>query len=183
MTHLSQIARTAAATALIGATMIASTIVPAEASGKISPEQFARRICQSVIRVQPGVSEFDGCVSSLTDSAQSISRGRAVAQARDVCFARGLKPGSTDLNLCLLRAADTKADPDAIDLPDTAGVAAGMTNDPQSSKSYFVVSSDTKIHREQEACARLGFDPAFGAFANCVANLQGTLQGIDMSGG
>jgi hypothetical protein len=183
MTHLSQIARTVAAAALIGAATIASTIAPAEASGKTSPEQFARQICQSVIRVRPGVGQFDGCVSSLTDSAQSISRGRAVAQARDVCFAQGLKRGSADLSLCLLKAADTRPGPDAIELPDPASVVAVMTDDTQSSKSYFAVSSDTKIHREQEACARLGFDPAYAAFANCVANLQSTLQGIDMSGG
>jgi len=183
MTLFTKIARTQAAAALIGAITVASMVAPAQASGKTGAEQLARQVCQSVIRVRPGVSQFDGCVSSLVDSLESASRGRAVSQARDVCFAQGIKPGSADLSLCLLRAADTKLDPDAINLPDTASVAAGMTDDPQSSKSYFAVSSDTIRRRERQACARLGFDPAYGAFANCVANLQSSLQGIDMSGG
>jgi hypothetical protein len=181
MTFFTQMVRAPAAV-LIGAITVASIAAPAQASGKTGAELLVRQACQSVIRVQPGESYFEGCVSSLADSLESASRARAVAQARDVCFALGLKPRSADLSLCLLKAADTKPGPDA-ELPDTASMAIGVADDPQSSKSYFAVSSDTKIHREQEACARLGFDPAYAAFANCVANLQSTLQGIDMSGG
>ncbi len=183
MTLFTHLARTQAAAALIGAITVAGMIAPAQASGKTGAEQLVRQACQSVIRVQPGESQFDGCVSSLADSLESANRGRAVAQARDVCFAQGLKPRSADLSLCLLTAADAKPGPDAIELPDTASMMTGAADDPQSSKSYFVVSSDTKIHREREACARLGFDPAFAAFANCVANLQSSLQGSDTSGG
>jgi hypothetical protein len=50
---------------------------------------------------------------------------------------------------------------------------------PTSSGSNFSASFDTVLRREQHACARLGFDPAFGAFANCVADLQGALQRTD----
>ena len=177
MTHLAYIARTHAAAALIGTIAITSMIVPAQASGKKGTERLARQVCQSVIRVQPGESHFDGCVSSLADSLENVSRARTVTQARDACFAQ--KPNSVNLNLCLLKAADTRPDPDAIELPDTASVLAGIADDPQSSKSYFAATPDTKFRREQQACARLGFDPAFGAFANCVANLQSTLQAAD----
>ena len=180
MSHYAEIARSHAAVALIGAMAIASMIAPAQAADLTGSEQLVHQICQTVIRVQPGESEFDGCVSSLADSVESASRGRAVAQARDVCFEQGLKPGSADLSLCLLRAADTMPGPGTVDLPGTASVATA--DDPRSANSYFAVSPDTKFRREQQACARLGFDPAFAAFANCVANLQSTLQAIDMSG-
>jgi hypothetical protein len=182
MTHFAKTAGTGAATALIGAIAIAGLIVPAQASGKTGTEQFAGQICQSVVRVQPGESEFEGCVSSLASSMESVSRNRAVARARDACFAQRPAPGSTILNLCLLRAADTKPDPTAVELPDIASATAGVANDPQFTKSYFAVTPDAKFRREQQACARLGFDPAFGTFANCVADLQSTLQGIDTAG-
>jgi hypothetical protein len=179
MTHFAQSIRTRAAVALFGAIAIASMAAPVEASGKPGAEQFAGQICQSIIRVQPGESQFDGCVSSLTDSLESARGERAVVQARHACFAQGLRSGSADLSLCLLRAADTKPGPGAIELPAIASVTVGIMDDPQSSKSYFAVSPDTKFRRDQQACARLGFDPAFGAFANCVADLQGMLQAID----
>ncbi len=182
MTRFAKLAGAGAAAALIGAIAIAGLIVPAQASGKTGIEQFAGQICQSVIRVQPGESEFEGCVSSLANSMESVSRNRAVAQARDACFAQRLTPGSAVLNLCLLRAADTKLDPATIELPDIASATAGIADDPQFTKSYFAVTPDAKFRREQQACARLGFDPAFGAFANCVADLQSTLQGIDTAG-
>src|ERR1700733_1361988 len=64
----------------------------------------ARQICENVVRVQPGEERFAGCVSSLTGSLQSAGHIRAVAQARNACFAEGLKPDSADLSLCLLQA-------------------------------------------------------------------------------
>ncbi|HEY1631421.1 MAG TPA: hypothetical protein VGF56_08895 [Rhizomicrobium sp.] len=183
MTHFAQIARTNVAVALFSVIAIANTIAPAQASDRAGAKQLAQQICRSVIGVHPGESHFDGCTSSLSDSLESISRGRVVAQARNACFAQGLKPGSADLSLCLLQAADTTPDPAAVKLPDIASMTAGIAADPQSTKSYFAVTPSTKFHREQQACAMLGFDPAFGAFANCVADLQGTLQAIDASEG
>ena len=178
MTRLTTMARSSAAV-LIGAMTIASMATPGSASVKTGTEQFARQVCQSVIRVRPGAGAFDGCVLSLADTLRSIGRDRTVAEARDACFARDLKPGSTDLDLCLLRAKDAKAGSDDVKLPDAASAMSEIADDPQSSESYFVVSSRTKTRREQQACALLGLDPAFDAFANCVANLQGALQAID----
>jgi hypothetical protein len=178
MTHLGRITRTSVVATMVSAMALAGFSAPAGATVKTSTELFARHICQSVIRVRPGVGEFDGCVSSLVDSLQSINHGQAVAQARDACFAQGLKSGSTDLNLCLLYATEAKASLGAAKLPDTASALTGIADDPQSSESYFAVTSGTQFHREQQACALLGLDPAFGAFANCVTDLQSTLQAI-----
>jgi hypothetical protein len=44
---------------------------------------------------------------------------------------------------------------------------------------YVGTSFDAVHYREQQACARLGFDPAFGAFSNCVANLQANVERLD----
>jgi len=135
----------------------------------------ARQICESVIRVQPGEEHFAGCVSSLTGSLQSAGRIRAVVQARNACFAEGLKPDSADLSLCLLRADGATASPS--EMANT--IEIGMK---QSSEAEVSTSFDAVFHREQQACAQLGIDPAFGTFDSCVASLQDTLQRIDFSG-
>jgi hypothetical protein len=180
MTLIAHISRTHAAAALIGAVAIVTTTALASAIDRTGSERLAGQICRSVIRLQPGESEFDACVSSLADWVERAQTGRAVALARETCFDQGLKPASADLSLCLLRAADTKPVAGFLEPLNTA--SAVSAEGPRSDQAYFDVSRDIKFRREQEACARLGLDPAFSAFASCVAGLQSSLQGIDMEG-
>jgi hypothetical protein len=51
---------------------------------------------------------------------------------------------------------------------------------PDSSGSNFPASFDAVLRKEQQACARVGLDPAFAAFESCVADLQDALQRIDL---
>ena len=103
-----------------------------------------------------------------------------MVRARNNCFAQGLKPGSSDLSLCLLQAADTAPRADDTDQLGQLNMATGKNEDQASSRYALSTSFNTVFEREQQACARLGFDPAFGAFAKCVADLQGTMQRIEM---
>ena len=184
MNHIAQNARARALAALLVTVVVAGLTAPAGASSKTGGDERARQICQTVIRVQPGDSHFGECVSVLSDSLENIRRSRAVAQERDACFARDdLKAGSPEQNLCLLRAADAKPDAAFVDLPGSASLATALPDDPQSAKSYLAASFDTVLRRERQACALVGLDPAFGAFANCVANLQSTLQAANYSDG
>jgi hypothetical protein len=128
------------------------------------------RICQSVVRIRPGEAQYVGCVSSLSDSLQSLEQGRALQQARAACLGKGLGPDSPDWGDCILQSAGA---------PYPAIKAAAEAEAPGASKSYFSASPREVARREQLACARLGFDPADGAFAGCVANLAGTLFEID----
>lgn len=141
---------------------------------------LAQETCETVVRVQPDDEHFDGCVSSLMGSLERASRERAVVHARNNCFAQGLQPGSSDLGLCLLQAANAAPRPDATDQPGQLNTATGKREDQASSRYGLSTSFDTVFEREQQACARLGFDPAFGGFSNCVADLQGTIQRIEM---
>ncbi len=54
---------------------------------------------------------------------------------------------------------------------------------PGRGRSYFYASSDEVFRREQQSCARLGLDPAGGAFSSCVADLAATLAAIDTPAG
>jgi len=146
-----------------------------------APRQIARArtLCSGIVGVDPGDSRFSGCVASLAASLQSARQEHAIIQARGMCFVQGLKPGSSDLALCLLQAAKTSPVPGAADPSDE--LAASAKKGDQTASSYTLTSSlGTVSDREQQACARTGFDPAFGAFANCIADLQSALQNIDM---
>ncbi|HEY1637586.1 MAG TPA: hypothetical protein VGF62_03605 [Rhizomicrobium sp.] len=138
----------------------------------------ARSICENVVHLQPADALFKACTSSLEDSLQGASHARAVWQARDACFASTPKLDSTNLNLCLLRAAETKADAD-----EAMPVSMSRQVEPEPAVSFYAASRETNLGREQRACALVGFDPAFGAFAKCVSNLQDAVENHEFTGG
>jgi hypothetical protein len=139
----------------------------------------ARTLCSEIVGVDPGDSRFNGCVASLVASLQSAGQEHTVIEARSECVARGLRPGSTELSLCLLNASAVNpksGDADTL----IEGTASGNTRDQPDGPSAHPTSLGNISDREQQACTRTGFDPAFGAFANCIADLQSALQNIDM---
>jgi hypothetical protein len=169
--------------AIMGVLVLASIAARADAAPDNMPSDQlaqAQETCETVILVQPGDEHFRGCVSSLMGSLENASREHAVVRARNNCFAQGLKPRSSDLSLCLLQAADSVSRSDVTDQPHQLNMVTGKKEDQASSRYALFASFDTVFERERQACARLGFDPAFGAFANCVADLQGTVQRIEM---
>jgi hypothetical protein len=175
------------AAAIVGVLVLATIAARADAAsdnpGNLHSDQFAqaRATCETVIRVQPGDEHFRGCVSSLVGSLENVSREHAVVRARNNCFAQGLKPGSSDLAVCLLQAADATPSSDMMNATVQVSRLIDIGEGPTSAGSDFSASFHTVLQREQQACARLGFDPAFGAFANCVADLQDVLQRTDFS--
>src|SRR5579862_4059614 len=166
-------------TALMLASSINAAMASSDAAHNRSADQiaYARDLCTGVVGIYPGEEHFKGCVSSLTDSIQSASQEHAIVQARSKCFAQGYNPGSSDLALCLLQAANAHPVAGAwtplVDLN-------GIDNRDDRAMFNFTSSLGTISDREQQACARLGFDPAFGDFASCVADLQSVVQNTDM---
>jgi hypothetical protein len=162
--------RWAAAAILTGGVALAgvagSAMAQSYSPGALSADQSAQvvQICKTVIRVQPEEEHYEGCVDSLSASLSNVGQARALRRARDGCLDKGLAPASPELAECLL-------DDDA---PRSGSTAAA------SSRSYVYASDDELHHREQLSCARLGFEPASGAFASCVADLAATLFAADM---
>lgn len=130
----------------------------------------ARTLCSEIVGVRPGDNHFSGCVASLAASLHSARQEHAIIEARSACFAQGLRPGGTELSLCLLNASAAHAL--------TEDTESG--NDQADGASALPTSLGNISDRERQACARTGFDPAFGAFANCIADLQSALQNTDM---
>lgn len=152
------------ARATLGAFALASLAFRAQAATGIpvspSPEQFAQvgQVCQSIVRVRRGEAHYDACVSSLSDSLQSASHDRMVRELSEGCIEKGLAPGGAGLAECVLQSSGEK---------------------PTSSGSYFYASPYEVSRRVRLSCARLGFDPANGAFTNCVASLAAALNPVD----
>lgn len=174
--------RRKAAVALVGALAFAALAARAQAESVVtvnSASSQSRHICQAVIGVQSTDYRFAGCVASLNTSLQDSDRDEAVARAQSDCFKQGLKPRSADLSLCLLKAEDVKSGIGADGLPDESGTAPSEMEYRTVVGSYTSASFDVVLHREREACARLGIDPNSGAFVGCVSSLQDQLQRID----
>jgi hypothetical protein len=87
-----------------------------------------------------------------------------------------LERGGAQYEACVLSLADSLRSLGAVrhTQPLQSTTAA-----PTSSRSYFYVSQREINRREQLSCLRLGFDSADGAFADCVANLDGRLFAAD----
>jgi len=159
-----------AAMILFGCTQIG---MAASRSAEIGTAPRARALCSEIVGVQPGDRHFHDCVASLADSLESARIDHTIMQARGKCFAQGLLPETSELSLCLLRAANVSAPAEMTERIERLDADI----DPRPPQSD---SPDSLLGREQQACARTGFDPAFGAFASCVADLQSALQNTDM---
>ncbi|HLY78835.1 MAG TPA: hypothetical protein VKQ70_05645 [Caulobacteraceae bacterium] len=123
------------------------------------------QICASVIGLAPGEKHFAACAQSLAESLHNLRQGEGYAMARRACLGRGLRPNTPGLAQCELTA--TPAD-------DPQGPALD-TAVPGGARSYFLVSRDVAFRRDQLACAKLGFDPAQNAFADCASDLRAAL--------
>ena len=138
---------------------------PHSASARSDGAGAVSQICAEVVGLAPNEKHFAACVQSLSDSLGSLREGEGTGLARRDCLGRGYRPDTPGLAECELAATP-------------AGPPHGPTFDapvPGGARSYFVVSRETAFRRDQLACARLGFDPAQSAFADCASELRGAL--------
>jgi hypothetical protein len=138
---------------------------PLSASARTDGGDRAAQICASVVGLAPGEKHFAACEQSLSDSLHNLRQGEGYASARRGCLDRGYRPNTAGLAECEL--ATTPAN-------DPQGPAYEAPV-PGGSRSYFLVSRDVAFQRDQLACAKLGFDPAQNAFADCASDLRAAL--------
>ncbi|MGZ3402736.1 MAG: hypothetical protein ACXWKN_05410 [Phenylobacterium sp.] len=166
------------ASLLIGAISIAGVAGCATAGplafANLAPEQLGqvRQICRSVMGIPAGIGLSADCVANLSGSAaaliQARTHGAALDEARRACLGKGLTAGDPALAVCELSTASDPAAPAAAMRIDATGLTSPA-------KSYFNASFAEVRHREQAACARLGYDPINTSFAKCVASLDSAL--------
>ena len=146
--------------------------------GRLPPAELGQvhEICRSVMGISVGTGLMTDCIGELSTLAAGLSHGRgeayALQGARRACLARGLAPGQPALAECELKATSAGAAPRA----QLAALAIDGAPPPQRVKSYYNASFDEVRRREKAACARIGYEPVYGAsFASCVASLDAAL--------
>jgi hypothetical protein len=151
-------------------------------------------VCQNVMGLSPSerlsggnwlgdsrldywTSRYRGCVTSLSDSVQSVGDLQAKQQADRTCRAKGYADGSPDLALCVLQTArQTQGSASAQQTLVSQHSAEPV---PTASGSLFYASAHERRRREEQACAAVGIEPTGDAFKACVNDLQKTFHAID----
>ena len=163
----------------------------------LGTDQLARvsQVCQTVMGLSPDealtsgywmgndrldhdTSHYRGCVLSLSDSLRGVVDAQVTQQADENCRAKGFKPGSPELALCVLQSVNSHPDPAPAQSPVATATPISALVTP-SKGSFFTVSPHETVRREQAACAALGLSPAEGAFKGCVRQLDSTFYAID----
>ena len=127
-------------------------------------------VCRTVIGVRPGFTLYDSCVEALSQSVADQHRAGALHAARAACVAHGETPGPK-LAECELAQAGTT--------PAATGSAIDASRSAGPVKSWLYAPGREMRRREQQACARLGYEPAGDAFSSCVAGLDAALYAAD----
>jgi hypothetical protein len=158
-------------TAILGAAIAVSAGCATSALARPPvAEDPVGHICRATLGVQPGASQYDACVNSLSGSLRAFSGNGAVLAARDVCLDSGLQERTPALAECTLKGADRAA---------SAPKADAVADPGPPASSYFSASRQEKVAREQLACARIGLNPRLSAFDGCVAGLRAAMFASD----
>src|ERR1700761_8687297 len=90
-------------TAAIIPALSACAMFPASAR-QVTPQQTAaiEATCTKVMRLHKGQSEFEACVSSLSDSVSDQVRADVATAAYRECAQAGLKRDTTEFSRCVL---------------------------------------------------------------------------------
>ncbi len=151
------------------------------------------QVCQNVMGLSPAerliggewlgdshldywTSRYRGCVTSLSDSLQSLGNLQANQEADRACRAKGYADGSSDLALCVLQSTQTQGPVGAQQSVVSQPSAEAL---PTASGSLFYASAHERRRREELACAAVGIEPTRDAFKACVNDLQNTFHAID----
>ena|SRR5665213_1147526 len=142
---------------------------------EVTPQQTAaiQATCTKVMRLHKGQSEFEACVSSLSDSVAYQVRADVATVAYRECAQAGLKRDTTEFSRCVLDHENAQRD--AGPPPQGAATklnAAYVTPADTDPRDYFGTSNALRHRREQYSCAQLGLEPDTSAFQSCVANVD-----------
>ncbi len=154
------------ASALLATACAAAGPSGSEGIGSPQVEQLGQ-VCRQVMGLEPGETQFDSCVGSLSRELRGQRQALQLMSARQACLGRGLPVGSADLAECELDMAGNMPASGHLHTP------AAL---PRASTSFFRTTPGQAFRRAQTSCAALGLEPVSDAFASCVANLNASTQ-------
>jgi hypothetical protein len=125
-------------------------------------------VCAMVARLPSGSSQdYDVCQESLSRSLASRLKAERLLALRQACLARGEKPGTPSLSTCELEPSASRG----------RSLAQKVSAEPVPRPAEVAPRLDLR-HREQRACAEIGFDPIGPGFNQCVADLDAELTAV-----
>src|SRR5579863_7660726 len=142
---------------------------------EVTPQQTAamEATCTKVMRLHKGQSEFEACVSSLSDSVVYQVRADVATVAYRECAQAGLKRDTTEFSRCVLDRENAQRDAGQPQQGAASRLnAAYVTAADSDPRDYFETNNAFRHRREQYSCAQLGLEPDTGAFQSCVAKLD-----------
>ena len=111
------------------------------------------------------MSHYQACIASLSDSLQSVSEAQSAQQADQDCRAKGLQSNSPELAECVLQSFRAIPNADSTQAQSLMVASHSEVKEPRSVKSFFYASPRETRRREEMACAQIGLEPPYGAFA------------------
>ena len=157
---------------------------PSAAKG-VTPQQAAaiEATCTKVMRLRPG-SEFEACVSSLSDSVAALVSADYANNAYRACAQTGLKRETSEFSRCVLDRENSQKDAGGLPQGAAAKLNASLITPADSNPDdYFESSFNMRHRREQYACGQLGLEPDTRAFVSCVNNLDMEIFVVDHPNG
>jgi len=119
-----------------------------------------------------GETYYQGCVASLSYYRQAVNQGREAMDAQRTCRAQGDGADASRLAECVLRTERTSP-------PRYAAAEPTSFSNPVRPGSYYDASHADQSRRIEMACARMGLNPAYPAFTDCMKNMKDTFYSID----
>jgi hypothetical protein len=129
--------------------------------------------------LDPEVSHYQACVAGLSDSVQAATEGQIAVQADQTCRSKGFDAASAGLAECVLQSLRTMPAASTDQAIQKGAALVSQSDAPPVTQNFFYASPRETRRREELACARLGLEPPYGAFANCVKLLNDNFYAID----
>ena len=90
---------------------------------------------------------------------------------------KGYASGSADLAECVLQRV--RAPATAASSSSSSAITVRTAANATHLRSFFFASPHETRRREEVACARLGLEPPYGEFAQCVSRLDNNFYALD----
>ena len=155
-----------------------------DAAEMLTPAQIANvnTTCTGVMHLKSWQQEFNGCVSSLSQTVGYQIRSGVMRQSYSDCLGAGFKRGTPAYGDCVLDRRDTHEAGLRQQVFDAQGTSVGVAGTEaihNTSGSFFDGGFAGQRRKEEHACAAVNLEPGSAPFAQCVADLDTTIFNIE----
>ena len=140
----------------------------------LSPSEPPRPVWGAAVNpdLSGGENYYQGCLATLSYYRQAVNQGRAAMDAERTCRSQGQASDASAFAECVLQTERTAG-------PRDQAAEPVSFSSPVRPGSYYDASRTDQNRRIETACARMGLNPAYPAFSDCIKNMKDTFFSID----